>query len=148
MTTIRVVAHCLLNPETRLRGLPPVPFAPEPPIIQLPCPEAGHLGLDRWEVTKNQIDVPSYRRYCRQVFAHQADLIELLAKKGYEIEVVGVAKSPSCGAASTTEGYTGGRIRPQEHDHVSSMGIFMEEVALELGKRGVPFRFREAGGGE
>ena len=47
MTTIRVVAHCLLDPETRLKGLQPVDFRPEPPIIQLLCPEAGCLGLDR-----------------------------------------------------------------------------------------------------
>ncbi|HNT73363.1 MAG TPA: hypothetical protein PKK92_09935, partial [Methanothrix sp.] len=88
MTTIRVVAHCLLDPETRLLGLRPVAFTPEPPIIQLPCPEAGCLGLDRWAVTKNQIDIPSYRRYCREIFAHHADLIEQFSKRGCEIEVV------------------------------------------------------------
>jgi predicted secreted protein len=144
MTTIRVVAHCLLDPETRLLGLRPVAFTPEPPIIQLPCPEAGCLGLDRWAVTKNQIDIPSYRRYCREIFAHHADLIEQFAKKGYEIEVVGVAGSPSCGIKSTTSGYTGGKIRHQDHSHVSGMGVFMEEVAEELERRGAPFRFVEA----
>ncbi len=70
MTTIRVVAHCLLNPETRLAGLSPVVFRPEAPLIQLACPEAGILGLDRWAVTKNQIDIPTYRRYCREIFSH------------------------------------------------------------------------------
>jgi predicted secreted protein len=144
MTTIRVVAHCLLNPETRLAGLSPVAFIPEAPLIQLLCPEAGHLGLDRWAVTKNQIDIPSYRRYCREIFSHQADLIEQFAKKGYEIEVVGVADSPSCGINSTTSGYTGGKIRPADHSHVSGMGVFMEEVARELRGRGISFRFIEA----
>jgi predicted secreted protein len=148
MTTIQVVAHCLLDPETRLAGLRPIAFTPEPPLIQLLCPEAGHLGLDRWAVTKNQIDIPSYRRYCCEIFLHSADLIEEFAKKGYEIEVVGVEGSPSCGINSTTSGYTGGKIRPQDHDHVSGMGVFMEEVAKELERRGVPFRLREAGRGE
>ncbi|MDD5768116.1 MAG: hypothetical protein PHW55_05960 [Methanothrix sp.] len=145
MTTITVVAHCLLDPETRLADLRPIDFRPEPPLIQLLCPEAGHLGLDRWAVTKNQIDIPSYRRYCREIFLHHADLIEHFSKKGYEIEVVGVEGSPSCGINSTTSGYTGGKIRYQDHDHVSGTGVFMEEVAKELERRGVPFCLREAG---
>ncbi len=144
MTTIRVVAHCLLDPETRLLGLQPIDFRPDAPIIQLLCPEAGYLGLERWAVTKNQIDIPSYRRYCREIFAHHADLIEEFAKKGYEIEVVGVEGSPSCGISSTTSGYTGGRIRHQEHRHVPGMGIFVEEVTEELKRRGVSFRLVEA----
>jgi len=144
MTTIRVVAHCLLNPETRLAGLSPVVFRPKAPLIQLPCPEAGILGLDRWAVTKNQIDIPSYRRYCRETFLHQADLIEQFAKKGYEIEVVGVEGSPSCGIVSTTTGYTGGEIWHQDHDHVPGMGVFMEEVTEELKRRGISFRLIEA----
>ena len=144
MKKIQVVAHCLLDPETRLAGLRPVAFAAEPPIIQLLCPEAGHLGLERWAVTKNQIDIPSYRRYCREIFAHHADLIEQFAKKGYEIEIVGVEGSPSCGIKSTTSGYTGGKIQPQDHEHVPGMGVFMEEVAGELEKRGIAFRLVEA----
>ncbi|HPE63905.1 MAG TPA: hypothetical protein PLQ49_07340 [Methanothrix sp.] len=144
MKKIQVVAHCLLDPETRLLGLRPVAFAAEPPIIQLLCPEAGCLGLDRWAVTKNQIDIPSYRRYCREIFSHHADLIEQFAKKGYEIEVVGVEGSPSCGIKSTTLGYTGGKIRPQDHEHVPGMGVFMEEVTGELKRRDVSFRLVEA----
>ncbi len=144
MTTIRVVAHCLLDPETRLKDLRPINFQPEPPLIQLLCPEAGYLGLDRWAVTKNQIDIPSYRRYCRDIFSHSADLIVQFSKKGYEIEVVGVADSPSCGINSTPSGYIGGKIRPQDHDHVLGMGVFMEEVNEELKRRGVSFRLVEA----
>jgi predicted secreted protein len=143
MKKIQVVAHCLLDPETRLPGLRPVFFSPEPPLIQLLCPEAGHLGINRWAVTKNQIDIPTYRRYCREIFRHHADLIEQFAKKGYEIEVVGVEGSPSCGVDSTTLGYTGGKIRHQDHDHVPGMGVFMEVVAEELKRRGVSFRLVE-----
>jgi predicted secreted protein len=144
MKKSQVVAHCLLDPATRLPGLRPVSFNPEPPLIQLLCPEAGLLGLDRWAVTKNQIDIPTYRRYCRDIFSHHADLIEQFSKKGYEIEVVGVADSPSCGVNSTTLGYTGGKIRHQDHDHVAGMGVFMEEVALELQRRSISFRLVEA----
>jgi predicted secreted protein len=113
MTTIRVVAHCLLDPETRLLGLRPVAFTPEPPIIQLPCPEAGCLGLDRWAVTKNQIDIPSYRRYCREIFAHHADLIEQFSKRGCEIEVVGVEGSPSLASPRRRRATPGGESGPR-----------------------------------
>jgi hypothetical protein len=37
---VTVAAHCLLNPLTRVRGLAPLPFRPEGPTVQLPCPEA------------------------------------------------------------------------------------------------------------
>ena len=62
--------------------------------------------------------------------------------------MVGVEGSPSCGITSTTEGYAGGRIWPQDHRHVPGMGVFMEEVAEELERRGVPFRIVEAGRGD
>ena len=142
-----MVAHCLLNPETRLKGLETIRFDLGPPLIQLPCPEAGYLGLDRWAVTRNQLDVPAYRRYCRDVFLHQADLIEQFAKKGFEIEIVGVADSPNCGVGSTTEGYHGGRVWAEPHRHVPGMGIFMQEVKKELERRGVGFDLVEAGRG-
>jgi len=141
---LQVVVHCLLNPHTRLKGIRPPIFNPEPPLIQLPCPEAGYLGLDRWAVTKNQIDIPNYRRYCREVFEHQVDLIEQFAQKGFAIEIVGVADSPSCGIESTTSGYEGGKIKPEIHEHIRGMGVFMEEIEKELVLRGVAFRFVEA----
>jgi len=141
---LQVVAHCLLNPLTRLKGIRPAKFSAEAPLIQLPCPEAGYLGLDRWAITKNQIDMPNYRRYCREVFAHQVDLVEQFAKKGFKIEVVGVADSPTCGIASTTWGYHGGKIRPEPHEHIEGKGVFMEEIESELARRGVSFRFVEA----
>jgi predicted secreted protein len=47
-----VLAHCLLNPFTRVKGLEPISFHCEGPSVQLPCPEALYLGLDRWAVTR------------------------------------------------------------------------------------------------
>ena len=140
-----VVAHCILNPATRVLGLAPPSYSPKPPLLQLPCPEALYLGLNRWAVTKNQIDVPEFRRFCKEIFMQDADLIEMLAKKGVRITIVGVAKSPSCGIRTTTVGYTGGKVRAQESEHISGMGIFMEEVTEELKRRGVSFESKEAG---
>src|SRR5512141_2506896 len=78
---ITVVAHCLLNPNTRVKGLRPVEFRPEGPVIQLLCPEALYLGLDRWAVTRNQLDVPEFRRFCRSLLTHYADLMAMLTRK-------------------------------------------------------------------
>ena len=142
---LQVVAHCLLNPKTRVLGLAPPSFSSKPPIIQLPCPEAIYLGLNRWAVTRNQIEVPAYRRFCREILRQHADLIEILASKGARITIVGVAKSPSCGIRTTTVGYTGGRVCAQESEHIPGMGIFMEEVTSELKRRGVSFESIDAG---
>ena len=141
---LQAVAHCLLNPHTRVKGLGPLDFKPEPPLIQLPCPEALYLGLDRWAVTRNQLDVPEFRRFCRSLIVQHADIIELLASKGNSIRIVGVAGSPSCGVLTTSVGYQGGRVREAPHEHVPGMGVFMEELTRELEPRGVVFEALES----
>lgn len=138
------MAHCLLNPHTRVKGIEQLDFRPEPPLIQLPCPEALYLGLDRWAVTRNQMEVPEFKRFCRSLIVHYADLIEMFASKGASIRIVGVAGSPSCGVLTTSVGYEGGRIRESSHEHVPGMGVFMEELTRELERRGVAFEALES----
>ena len=145
---ITVLAHCLLNPSTRVKGLRPVPFRPEGPLIQLPCPEALYLGLDRWASTRNQLDVPEFRRFCRLLITQYADLLEMLARQGKRLKIAGVAGSPSCGVDTTSLGYTGGRVRKCEHEHVSGKGVFMEELMAELERRGISFEAEEIGAKE
>lgn len=142
---IIVAAHCLLNPSTRVRGLAPLPFQPEGHTVQLPCPEALYLGLERWAVTKNQLDVPQFRRFCRSLIEHYVDLLEMLAHDGARLRIVGVAGSPSCGVITTSRGYTGGRVREQSHAHVAGRGAFMEELLAEMERRGVAFAAEEIG---
>lgn len=150
---VRVVAHCLLNPSTRVKGLRPLTFRLQPeaqaegegPLIQLPCPEALYMGLDRWAVTRNQLDVPEFRRFCRSLLIHYADIIEMLAKKGFRIRIIGVAGSPSCGVCTTSSGYTGGQVRECEHAHIAGRGVFMEELMEEMGRRGVKVTVEEIG---
>jgi predicted secreted protein len=141
---LQVVVHCLLNPHTRVKGLGPLDFKPEPPLIQLPCPEALYLGLDRWAVTRNQLDVPEFRRFCKSLIVQYADMIELLASKGASIGIVGAAGSPSCGVLTTSVGYQGGRVREASDEHVPGMGVFMEELTGELKRRGVSFNCQES----
>jgi predicted secreted protein len=144
---IRVVAHCLLNPSTRVKGLKAPEFHLHPeaegPLIQLPCPEALYMGLDRWAVTRNQMDVPEFRRFCRSLITHYVDLLEMLARQGARIRILGVAGSPSCGVSTTTKGYQGGKVKDARHEHVSGTGVFMEELFAELKRREVPFECEE-----
>ncbi|RQW78149.1 MAG: hypothetical protein EHM14_12705 [Methanothrix sp.] len=142
---VTVVAHCLLNPCTRVRGLRPVEFRPAGPVVQLPCPEFLYLGAERWAVTRNQLDVPEFRRFCRSLITPFADLLEMLARRGARLQIVGVAGSPSCGVQTTSSGYAGGRVRECEHTHVCGRGVFMEELLAELERRGVAFRADEVG---
>lgn len=142
---IQAVAHCLLNPGTRVKGLGPLDFKPEPPLIQLPCPEALYLGLDRWAVTRNQLETLEFKRFCRSLTVHYADLIEMLASKGIDIRIVGVAGSPSCGVLTTSVGYQGGRVRESRHEHIPGIGVFMKELTRELEQRGVAFKCQESG---
>lgn len=141
---VEVVAHCLLNPLTRMKGLRPIDYHIKGPMIQLPCPEALYSGLDRWAVTKNQLDVPEFRRFCRSLITYYADEIEGLASKGFRIRIVGAAGSPSCGVVTTSTGYSGGRIEAQDHHHTLGQGIFFEELMKELKLRSISFEASEA----
>lgn len=156
---IIVVAHCYLNPTVRLkghvkRGLAGAPTESEhmgrlpgiggENLIQLPCPEAIYFGVHRWELTKNQLDFSAYRRFCRKIFEPYADILGALAREGAEIKILGVAKSPSCAAETTTIGYPGGRVKETTHEHIKAMGVFFEEIKSELEKRGIKAEYYDA----
>lgn len=140
---IQAVAHCLLNPHTRVKGLEALQFKPEGPLIQLPCPEALYLGADRWAVTRNQLEVPEFLRFCRSLVVHYADLIQMMALKGLSVNIVGVAGSPSCGILTTSVGYRGGRVQESPHQQIPGRGVFMEELISELERRGIEFQCQE-----
>ena len=72
---------------------------------------AGPEPEERWAVTRNQLDVPQFRRFCCALIEHYADLLQMLAHEGAQLRIVGVAGSPSCGVQTTSSGYTGGRVR-------------------------------------
>lgn len=140
---VYVISHCLLNPLVRVRGLRQPELSHKGPFIQLPCPEAIYMGLDRWAVTRNQLDIPEYRRFCRELMRSSLDAVEMLSRH-YRIAVVGVAGSPSCGVFTTTTGYTGGRVRESEHEEIKGMGIFMEELRRAMAERGIDAEWHEA----
>lgn len=143
---ILVLGHCLLNPLARVKGAKPAP--PVDPkgasVIQLPCPESMFLGMRRREVTKDQLDHPSYRRFCREIFTPLADMLEDLAANGFSIRIIGVPKSPSCGVRITSVGGEPGKSKEFHHSHAHEPGVFMEEIIKELIRRGVKFEIDDA----
>lgn len=144
---ILVLGHCLLNPLSRVKGVKPVqPIDTRGAnVIQLPCPEAMFFGMRRREITKDQLDHPAYRRFCREIFTHFADLLEDLAASGVKIKILGVPKSPSCGVEITSVGGEPGKVKEFHHWHAQGPGVFMEEIIKELKKRNVKFEIEDAG---
>ena len=144
MKEIHVISHCFLNPAARLKGLKPLPPLDLPGnIIQLPCPEATYSGLNRWEITREQLDCPNYRRFCRKIFQPTADILQMLYQAGYTIKLLGVRGSPSCGVMTTSVGFEGGRLEKKDHVHIQGMGIFFEEIIQELESRDIEFNLYE-----
>ena len=127
---IVVVAHCILNQNSRVLGIAYYPGMIneifdvlrkcEVGVIQMPCPELTYAGLLRLSQTKEQYDTPAFRRHCRQIASGVADQIEEYLKNDFRVSaVLGVDGSPTCGVDET------------------SMGIFMEELQSELKERKV-----------
>jgi len=144
---VMVIGHCLLNPLARIKGAkPPLPIDTKGAnVIQLPCPEAMFFGIRRREITRDQLDHPAYRRFCREVFTPFADLLEDLAASGVKIKIIGVPKSPSCGVEITSVGGEAGKVKEFHHSHAPGPGMFMEEIIKELKKRNVNFEIKDAG---
>jgi predicted secreted protein len=144
---VLVIGHCLLNPLARVKRVKPAhPIDTRSAnVIQLPCPEAMFFGMRRREITKDQLDHPAYRRFCREIFTHFADLLEDLESTGVKIKIFGVPKSPSCGVEITSVGGEPGKVKEFHHSHVPGHGVFMEEIIKELKKRNVKFEIEDAG---
>ena len=141
-----LIAHCLLNPHTRLSGVSvPEISIPEGALYQLPCPEISYLGPRRWEVSREQLDFPGYRRFCENKARVVVEDIECMASaESLDIFIMGVPGSPSCAAEKTTMGYTGGRIVPVKHEHVVGMGLFFEELVKQIGRKGMNIELKDA----
>jgi predicted secreted protein len=154
---IIVVAHCILNQNSRVQGIAHYPGMVneivdvlrknEVGIIQMPCPELTYAGLLRWSQTREQYDTPAYRRHCRQIASSTADQIEEYSRNNFKVlAVLGVDGSPTCGVDETSVGYKGGNLPKsapvQEANLKKASGIFIEELRSELKKRKVVVSMR------
>ena len=149
---IVVVAHCILNQNSRVFGIAYYPNMIneiidvlrkyEIGVIQMPCPELTHAGLLRWSKTKEQYDTSAFRRHCRQIACNIADQIEEYLKNDFKVlAILGVDGSPSCGVEETSIGYKGGYLPKsapsEEAKFTKRSGIFIEELQSELNERKV-----------
>jgi len=143
---LTLVAHCLLNPHARVMGIDGPKFDEfDGALYQLPCPELAYLGPLRWEVSREQLGFPGYRRFCDETAQRVAEDVECIAiGEQLEVRLVGVSKSPSCAVDITTVGYPGGRISNVKHEHVCGAGIFFSVLIERLKATGVDFKAEDA----
>lgn len=155
-----VVAHCLLDVNTKVHGLATYPAVhphvlallddPAVGLIQLPCPEATYLGMRRWGMTNEQYDTPAYREHCRRILGPTMLTLEALVADGCAIEaVIGVDGSPSCGVRESCTGYSGGEIERllatgavPTAQRSPGPGVFMEVFSSLLEQAGIAPVFR------
>lgn len=94
-------------------------------IVQLPCPEQAVFGLVRGSRSREEMDTPSFRGYCRKLAKSAADLMEEYAKNGFKVVgFLGKRGSPTCNVLENR-----GLRR----------GIFVEELERELKERSLKF---------
>ncbi len=148
---ILIVCHCLLNANAKVyplancsgvyRNVLDASITEGAGLVQLPCPETVYLGMNRWGMTREQYDNPTYRNCCRQMLQASIAQIKAFADAGYQIEsIIGMDGSPNCGVNRTCYGFKGGEIGVQgiveeqrsALEFKSGKGVFMEILSVML----------------
>jgi predicted secreted protein len=154
--TILIVCHCLLNANAKVYPLARCggvyldvlrdSIENGTGLFQLPCPENGYLGLNRWGMTREQYEHRHFREYCRNILSPSIDQIAAFVKSGYQITgVIGMDGSPNCGINRTCTGFCGGEISFQgnvekQRERLkmeSGRGVFMEIFSAMLAEAGI-----------
>ncbi|TET57636.1 hypothetical protein E3J51_02400 [Candidatus Bathyarchaeota archaeon] len=129
---LTVVAHCILNQNSRVSGLAHCP-ATIPEIVetlqkhnvalfQLPCPELIYCGANRSRKTREEYDTKEYRQCCRRIAASAVKQLEELLKENVKIiAILGIKNSPTCETENST----------------TEVGILMEELMFAMKKKGI-----------
>jgi predicted secreted protein len=124
---LAVVAHCILNQNSRVLGLAHYPATIREVVdvarqldigfVQLPCPELVFAGSQRPPKTREEYDTPSYRKHCKKIAVSMVSQLAELARNGVALRLVlGVKKSPSCDVGEASQ----------------ERGILMEALKTEL----------------
>jgi len=129
---VAIVAHCILNQNSRVFGLVERSSAlaeiveflilNDMGIIQMPCPELTYAGILRKSQTKNQYGDAMFRSHCKKIAEETVEQIQEYSKGKIKATIIiGVDGSPSCG--------------------ITDSGILIEELRSMLKKKGltVPF---------
>lgn len=153
-----VLAHCMLNQNTKPDGRARFPGAVQPvldvlrqeglALFQLPCPEIGFAGPWRFSQVIEQYDTPRYRAHCRALVVQTVDQLAHCLRpqddgRDYRVAVVGVEGSPSCGItkvgrSTAWRGFPGAVAFDGRYPVGDGRGIFMQEFQEELERRGLP----------
>ena len=142
---VAIVAHCILNQNTVVKplashrgsvvNLVEVLVRNGYGIVQLLCPETIYLGLNRWQMSREQYDTYTYREHAKNILKPYISLLRELARDGSKYVLIGVKGSPSCAVETTTSNpYWQGEPRIDnypESTKIKTTGVFME-VFLEL----------------
>lgn len=102
-----IVAHCLLNPSTRVHLLGrrfgiakkvcDYFLSKNISVIQLPCPEFTAMGYWRNPQGRQQYDNTFFRKHCRTSLQSYIDMICELKENGHTpLCFVGIQGSPTC----------------------------------------------------
>lgn len=145
-----LLSHCLCNPysqvsahslnkerEKKRTQLLHRIIDRDEPFIQLPCIELEVCGARRFGQVKGQLDYPHFRKHCRERIEPLIQQLLTYQSEGLQkITVVGIRRSPSCGAQETVIGDWKGE--PSSYESIESLintmkyvkgqGVFMEEL--------------------
>jgi len=127
---ILYISHCVLNQNSVIRDwersqgafndIVRVLLDNNISIVQLPCPEFTFLGEGRPPMTKEEYDIPEYRRLCRELSEKVTKQMKEYLVNSYKIlGVLGIGGSPTC-------------------DTLGKKGIFMEELLELVDKENIP----------
>lgn len=148
---IVLVAHCVLNQNSKIDGCAHYPgpikemaellMSAGCGIVQLPCPEIMHLGLDRRADRLSARTIESEdtrvarlmfenagRLCCRQIAEATAHQVQEYLKNGFEVGgMLGINGSPTCGVETFWA----------ERQEQPGRGVLIQELVAACQRRGI-----------
>lgn len=150
---IAVVAHCLLNQNTKPHRRARFPGIVTPvletiqskgfALMQLPCPEISFAGRNRWSQVIEQYDTPAYRRHCGDLARQSIDQLDhFLRDPSFLIVMISLEGSPSCGftytgSSEAWRGYPGDAEVGGGYPVAPGTGLFFQALQQEVSARGL-----------
>ncbi|MGL5149710.1 MAG: hypothetical protein ACRC7N_03940 [Clostridium sp.] len=154
-----VVAHCLINPSTRVHALGKryelaetlckLFLSKHISIIQLPCPEFTAMGYMRNPQGRQQYDNVFFRKHCKKALESYIDMIKELTDNGNTpLCFIGIQGSPTCcinWGKHKINKYKTESINEVEGDSTIGLNGIMTEVLKEMMQNvGINIPFLEA----
>lgn len=147
---VAVVAHCILNQNSRVPGLAErssiiteiVEFLQSHKIgiVQMPCPELRYAGIHRKGQKRSYYDNSKFRRLCREIAEEIVDQIQEFSRGQIQTEmIIGLDGSPSCGVAEPSK--VNSRQNSSRDKNRTGNGILIEELRSTLKERNISVPF-------